>query len=64
MEVKLADALIHTTYYHSPLGLLLLQAEEEQLTVAGFRDEATVAITEETSSPVLQKTIEIGRAHV
>lgn len=57
MEVKLADALIHTTYYHSPLGLLLLQAEEEQLTVAGFRDEATVAITEETSSPVLQKTI-------
>lgn len=53
----MADPSIHTALYHSPLGMLLLQAEEEQLTVAGFKDEATLPITEETSSPVLQKTI-------
>ena len=49
--------MIHTAFYHSPLGMLLLQAEEEQLTVAGFKDEAVVTATEATSSPVLQKTI-------
>ena len=53
----MADASIHTALYHSPLGMLLLQAEEEQLTVAGFKDVAAVTSTEETSSPVLQKTI-------
>ncbi len=49
--------MIHTAFYHSPLGILLLQAEEEQLTVAGFKDEAVVTATEATSSSVLQKTI-------
>jgi methylated-DNA-[protein]-cysteine S-methyltransferase len=53
----LADALIHTALYHSPLGMMLLQAEGEQLTVAGFQDEAAVTATEATASPVLQKTI-------
>lgn len=49
--------MIHTALYHSPLGMMLLQSEGEQLTVAGFQDEAAVTATEATASPVLQKTI-------
>ena len=36
MEEELAEELIHTVYYNSPIGTILLEAEDEQLTVASF----------------------------
>ncbi len=49
--------MIYTYTYNSPLGTILLQAEDEQLTVAGFTEEQTASANEAASSPVLQKTI-------
>jgi methylated-DNA-[protein]-cysteine S-methyltransferase len=54
----LVETLIHTVYYTSPIGTILLEAEGEQLTVASFRDDVSVAETSTTTSAVLQTTIE------
>ena len=53
----MVDALIHTVYYISPLGTILLEAEDEQLTVVSFRDDVTVAETGATTSSILKTTI-------
>jgi methylated-DNA-[protein]-cysteine S-methyltransferase len=53
----LADALTHSVYYHSPIGSILLETEDEQLTVVSFRDEVTNKETGTTTSPVLKTTI-------
>jgi len=52
----LAEA-IHTVYYKSPIGTLLLEAAEEQLTVASFVDDVSVSATGTTSSSVLATAI-------
>lgn len=51
----MADTFIHTVYYTSPIGSILLQAEDEQLTVASFRDDVSITETGTTTSPVLLK---------
>lgn len=53
----MAEGSTHTVYYHSPIGTILLKAEEEQLTVASFQDDVAVKETGNSSSPVLQETI-------
>lgn len=53
----MADALIHTVYYHSPIGSILLEAEGEQLTVVSFRDDISISETGTTTSSALQATI-------
>ena len=53
----MVDALIHTVYYTSPIGTLLLESEDERLTVVSFRDDVTVTETGATRSPVLKSTI-------
>ena len=40
----MVDAFIHTVYYTSPIGTILLQAEDEQLTVVSFRDDVSIAV--------------------
>jgi methylated-DNA-[protein]-cysteine S-methyltransferase len=52
----LAEA-IHTVYYKSPIGTLLLEAAEEQLTVASFVDDVSVSATGTTSSSLLATAI-------
>ncbi len=54
----MVETLIHTVYYTSPIGPILLEAEGEQLTVVSFRDDVSVAETSATTSAVLQTTIE------
>jgi len=53
----LVDVLINTVHYASPLGTLLLQEEDNQLTIVHFMDDAIDAVLSTTDSPVLQKTI-------
>lgn len=53
----MAEELIHTVYYNSPLGTILLEAEDEQLTVASFRDDISVTETGTTTAPVLCEVI-------
>ena len=53
----MAEALIHTVYYHSPIGTILLEAEDEQLTVVSFRDDVSNAEPASTTSPLLNATI-------
>lgn len=54
----MADKLIHTVHYSSPLGIIQLQEEEEQLTVASFINDSPITKTEATSSAVLKQAIE------
>ena len=54
----MADKLIHTVHYSSPLGIIQLQEEEGQLTVASFINDSTITKTETTSSIVLKRAIE------
>ncbi|HTH32708.1 MAG TPA: methylated-DNA--[protein]-cysteine S-methyltransferase [Lacibacter sp.] len=56
-EEKLVNALTHTVYYHSPIGAILLEAEDEQLIVVSFRDDITINETGTTTSAALQTTI-------
>jgi methylated-DNA-[protein]-cysteine S-methyltransferase len=53
----LVDVLINTVHYSSPLGTLLLQEEENQLTVVHFMDDEVDAVLSATDSPVLLQTI-------
>lgn len=53
----MVDTLIHTVYYTSPIGTILLEAEDEQLTVVSFRDDVSIAETGTTTSPLLKTTI-------
>ena len=53
----MVDAFIHTVYYTSPIGTILLQAEDEQLTVVSFRDDVSITEPGITTSPVLQETM-------
>lgn len=49
--------LTHIVYYHSPIGCILLEAEDEQLTVVSFRDDIAITETGTTTSAALQTTI-------
>lgn len=53
----MVDVLINTVHYSSPLGILLLQEEENQLTVVHFMDDEVDAVLSATDSPVLLQTI-------
>ncbi len=53
----MVDELIHTVYYFSPLGTILLKSQDEQLTVVSFMDAIAVTETGATTSPVLLTTI-------
>lgn len=53
----MVDVLINTVHYSSPLGTLLLQEEENQLTVVHFMDDEVDAVLSATDSPVLLQTI-------
>jgi methylated-DNA-[protein]-cysteine S-methyltransferase len=48
---------IDIVYYKSPIGVLLLEAEEEQLTVVSFQDDVSVAATGSTTCSVLAAAI-------
>jgi methylated-DNA-[protein]-cysteine S-methyltransferase len=48
---------IDIVYYKSPIGVLLLEAEEEQLTVVSFQDDVSVAATGTTACSVLAAAI-------
>lgn len=54
----MADTFIHTVYYSSPIGTVLLQAEDEYLTVVSFRDDVSITETGITTSPILKTTIQ------
>ncbi|WP_220494736.1 methylated-DNA--[protein]-cysteine S-methyltransferase [Lacibacter sediminis] len=53
----MAEASIHTVYYNSPIGTILLQAEDENLTIVSFRDDVSIIETGTTASPVLLEAI-------
>lgn len=53
----MVDTLLHTVYYSSPIGSILIEAEDEQLTVVSFRDEVTITETGTTTSPILKTAI-------
>jgi methylated-DNA-[protein]-cysteine S-methyltransferase len=53
----LAEELIHTVYYNSPVGAILLEAADEHLTVVSFRDDVSITETGTTASPVLLEAI-------
>ncbi|MEJ8843937.1 methylated-DNA--[protein]-cysteine S-methyltransferase [Lacibacter sp. H375] len=53
----MADELLHTVYYNSPIGTILLESEDEHLTTVSFRDDISVAETANTTSSVLKATI-------
>ena len=57
-EEKLVDTRTHTVYYNSPIGVILLEAEDDQLTVVSFRDDVSIDKTGTTTSPALQKAIQ------
>ncbi|QNA46757.1 methylated-DNA--[protein]-cysteine S-methyltransferase [Lacibacter sediminis] len=48
---------MHTVYYNSPIGTILLQAEDENLTIVSFRDDVSIIETGTTASPVLLEAI-------
>lgn len=50
--------LTHTVYYNSPIGAILLEAEDDELTVVSFRDDVSFDKTGTTTSPALQTTIQ------
>ena len=50
--------LTHTVYYNSPIGAILLEAEDDELTVVSFRDDVSIDNTGTTTSPALQTTIQ------
>lgn len=53
----MAEELTHTVYYNSPIGTILLEAQDEQLTVASFCNDVPIMETGTTSSPILKTTI-------
>jgi len=53
----LADTLIHTVHYLSPLGVIQLQEEDGKLIVASFINDSTVTKTETVTSSVLNEAI-------
>lgn len=54
----MAEASIHTVYYKSPIGTILLEAEDEQLTVVSFRDDVALTETGSTISFILKSAIQ------
>ncbi|HLP38040.1 methylated-DNA--[protein]-cysteine S-methyltransferase [Lacibacter sp.] len=54
----MAEASIHTVYYKSPIGTILLEIEDEQLTVVSFRDDVALAETGSTTSFILKSAIQ------
>ena len=54
----MAEASIHTVCYKSPIGTILLEAEDEQLTVVSFRDDVALAETGSTTSFILKSAIQ------
>ena len=53
----MADTLIHTVHYLSPLGVIQLQEEDGKLIVASFINDSTVTKTETVTSSVLNEAI-------
>ena len=54
----MVEVLTHTVYYNSPIGAILLEAEDDELTVVSFRDDVSIDKTGTTTSPALQTTIQ------
>lgn len=54
----MADKLIHTVHYSSPVGILLLQEEEGQLTVASFLNDSPVTKTGTAPTAVLKQAVQ------
>jgi methylated-DNA-[protein]-cysteine S-methyltransferase len=55
-EEELVEKLIHKVYYTSPIGTILLEAEDGLLTVVSFRDDVSNTETSISASPILSTT--------